>query len=96
MNRYSDLIDRIFLHADLLRELQPQEPLQRELFRTIRSAEDTILSGGRAITSPETFSLVRGGAFYALDALPESHALFQEAPGDLGSYWHGMVHRREG
>ena len=42
------------------------------------------------------FALVRGGLFYALDALPEAHAIFQEASDDRGAYWHGMLHRREG
>ena len=42
------------------------------------------------------FALVRGGLFYALDALPEAHAIFQEASDDPGAYWHGMLHRREG
>jgi hypothetical protein len=34
--------------------------------------------------------------FYAVDALDAGHKLFQDAAGDLGSYWHGMIHRREG
>jgi hypothetical protein len=42
------------------------------------------------------FALVRGGLLYALDAIQEAHAIFQDAKGDLGSYWHGMIHRREG
>ena len=42
------------------------------------------------------FALVRGGLLYAVDAIHEAHAIFQEAKGDLGSYWHGMMHRREG
>ena len=39
---------------------------------------------------------MRGALFYAVDALDAGHRIFQDAPGDLGSYWHGMMHRREG
>jgi hypothetical protein len=40
--------------------------------------------------------LVRGLLWYAVDALPQAHAIFQEESGFLGSYCHGMMHRREG
>jgi hypothetical protein len=96
MNRYSDLIDRVFLQDDLLKALRPSEPLNRELSRRIQMAADDLLSGGKKIGNPAAFALVRGGALYGLDALDEAHAIFQNAPGDSGSYWHGMVHRREG
>ncbi|HYR58734.1 MAG TPA: hypothetical protein VEO95_08905, partial [Chthoniobacteraceae bacterium] len=33
---------------------------------------------------------------YAADALDPAHRIFQDAHSDLGSYWHGMMHRREG
>ena len=39
---------------------------------------------------------MRGGLFYAIDALDDAHAFFQNAKGDLAAYWHGMMHRREG
>ncbi|MDB6175604.1 MAG: uncharacterized protein JWL59_4915 [Chthoniobacteraceae bacterium] len=96
MNRYSDLIDRIFLQDDFLKALRPSEPLNRELCRRIQIAGEDVLSGGKIISAPANFTLVRGGALYALDALAEAHAIFQDAQNDVGSYWHGMVHRREG
>jgi hypothetical protein len=40
--------------------------------------------------------LVRGLLWYALDGLAQAHAIFQEEPGFLGAYCHGMMHRREG
>lgn len=40
--------------------------------------------------------LVRGLLWYSVDALPQAHAIFQEESGFLGSYCHGMMHRREG
>lgn len=96
MKAYSDFIDRIFLHEGLLEKLTPSEPLSYDLLIRLREADDAALSGGRAILRPEIFALVRGGLFYAIDAIHEAHKFFQDAPGDLGAYWHGMMHRREG
>jgi hypothetical protein len=96
MKTYSDFVDRVFLRDGLLRKLIPSEPLDRELVRRIRAADDATLSGAGTIGNPATFALVRGGLLYAVDAVEEAHAIFQEAKGDLGSYWHGMMHRREG
>jgi hypothetical protein len=96
MANYSEFIERLFLREELLSELQPSEPADRELLRRLRASDDQALSGGKTIGNREMFSLVRGGLFYALDALDDCHALFQEAKSDEGSYWHGMMHRREG
>ncbi len=96
MSTYPDFIDRIFLLEDLLAKLTPGEPFSYELLLRIRDADDATLSGGQAIGHAANFALVRGGLFYAIDALHEAHALFQDAPGDLGAYWHAMLHRREG
>ncbi len=96
MSRYSDFIDRIFLREGRLEILIPTDALDLELVRRVRSATDATLAGDRPIADAATFALVRGGLFYVLDALPDAHALFQDAPGDLAAYWHGMMHRREG
>ncbi|MCE9610828.1 MAG: hypothetical protein K8R23_11600 [Chthoniobacter sp.] len=96
MKTFSEFIDRIFLHEGLLARLRPAEPLSYELQLRIRDASDAVLGGGRAIGQPEKFALVRGGLLYAVDAIHEAHTIFQEAKDDLGAYWHGMMHRREG
>jgi hypothetical protein len=96
MKTYSEFVDRILLHEDLLRRLIPSEPQSYELVHRIRDADDAMLSGNKTAADPATFALVRGGLLYAVDAIHEAHAIFQEAKGDLGSYWHGMMHRREG
>jgi len=97
MKNYSDLVDRVFLRDEhLLEKLLPTDPLDRDLLRKIQAASDAALSGGRTIGKPQTFALVRGGLLYAVDAIHEAHNLFQDSPGDLGAYWHGMMHRREG
>ncbi len=96
MKPYSDFVDRVFLQEKLLEKLIPSEPLDREMVRRIRGADDAIISGNQPLNNAEMFALVRGGLLYAVDAIDEAHAIFQGAKGDLGSYWHGMMHRREG
>ena len=96
MKTYSDVVDRVFLQEDLLKKLIPTEPLTYELVRRIQSAEDPAIAGERPIKNAEMFALVRGGLLYAVDGIHEAHTIFQDAKGDLGSYWHGMMHRREG
>jgi hypothetical protein len=96
MSRFSEFIDRILLQPELLQRLCPTEPLDWELLQRIRSADDAALAGERKIAAPARFALVRGGLLYAVDALDAAHRIFQDEKSDLGSYWHGMVHRREG
>ena len=96
MKTYSDFVDRVFLHENLLERLIPTEPVSYDLVHRIREAEDTTIAGGRSIGDAAMFALVRGGLLYAVDAIHDAHKIFQDAPGDLGAYWHGMMHRREG
>jgi hypothetical protein len=96
MKSYSEFIDRLLRADKLLEKLTPAEPLDWELPRRIGEASDATLAGGVEIGAAETFALVRGGLLYAVDALDPAHGFFQEAHTDLGSYWHGMMHRREG
>ena len=96
MKTYSDLVDRVFLQEKLLERLIPGEPLNYEMVRRIQAADDAAIAGGDSLKNAEMFALVRGGMLYATDAIHEAHTIFQDAKGDLGSYWHGMMHRREG
>ena len=96
MEGYSDFIDRLLLNPDLLRKLTPTEPVGWDLPAKIRDASDETLSGGKPIADGKMFALVRGALFCAVDALDDAHRIFQDDPGDLASYWHGVMHRREG
>jgi hypothetical protein len=96
MKSYSDLVERAFLDTDLLQTLCPSEPRNRELLRSIQEADEQTLSGGKTVGDARMFARVRGGLFYALDALDEAHVIFQQENDDLSAYWHGMMHRREG
>jgi hypothetical protein len=92
---YPDFINRVFGQPKLLHKLCPKEPLEGDLVRRIREADEAALSGGRTPADAAMFGLVRAGLFYAVDALDPAHRIFQEERSDLGSYWHGMMHRRE-
>ena len=96
MPAYPDFVAALLRREGLLGKLLPTEPLDVGLLLDLRASDDAALSGGQRIGDPAHFALVRGGLFYALDAIDEAHTFFQEAKGDLGSYWHGMMHRREG
>jgi len=96
MKTYSDFVDLILREEGLLQKLVPTEPLNYDLLLKLRAADDALLTDQRPIGKRPMFTLVRGGLFYALDAIDEAHKIFQDCPGDLGSYWHGMIHRREG
>ncbi len=96
MKSYSDLVERVFAGSDVLQKLCPSEPRDYDLLLRVRAADDLALSANRNVGHPKMFALVRGGLFYALDAIDEGHVIFQEANDDPGSYWHGMTHRREG
>ena len=96
MATYSDFIERLLLNPDLLKKLTPTEPLGWELPAKIRDASDEVLSGGKEIADARMFALVRGALLCAVDALDAAHRIFQDDASDLGSYWHGVMHRREG
>ncbi|RYD81566.1 MAG: hypothetical protein EOP84_10800 [Verrucomicrobiaceae bacterium] len=95
MPRYSDFIDRILLQPELLKKLCPTEPLDYSLVSRIREATDATLAGTAEADQSPAFRMVRGGLLYAVNALDPAHRIFQDEPSDLGSYWHGMMHRRE-
>ena len=94
--RYTEFVDRLLSQEDLLKNLIPKGPLDSDLIHSVRAVGDDVLAGEKGIVDATKFALVKGGLFYALDALPEAHAIFQDANDDPGAYWHGMLHRREG
>jgi hypothetical protein len=96
MPRYSDLADRVLNHAEFLSTLRPTIPLSYELSRNLREATDAEITGGATIADAAMFPFVRGGLLYAADELDAAHRIFQDEASSLGSYWHGMMHRREG
>ncbi len=95
MTSYSDFIDRVLLAEGLLGKLLPKDIHDRDLWRRVKQTDDAAVAGS-PIGDAGAFGLVRGGLLYALDDLDGCHQFFQDTASDLGSYWHGMMHRREG
>lgn len=95
MKTYSDFIDRLLFAEGLLSKLLPKDIGDREVWRRLQQADDATVAGA-PIGEAKAFRLVRGALLYALDDLDGCHKFFQDDPSDLGSYWHGMMHRREG
>jgi hypothetical protein len=80
--------------AELLRSL-PLAPLgpgkpHREVQRLEVAAS---VFGPQA--APDTAAACRAGLWLAFDFLDESHEISQEIHTVEGSYWHGILHRRE-
>ena len=96
MNRYPDFIQRLLLHERTLDEPLPKEPTDYELVIRVREIDDTRLFGSQPLAPGAPVALVRAGLFYYHNAMDDSHKQAAKSAGDLGSYWHGMVHRREG
>lgn len=96
MSEYSPLVKELLAEEDLLLRLRPTEPGHPDMLRRIRTAEEKELTGGAVLEHASYPRLIRAGLLYAYDAIDESHRIVQEIATDLGSYWHGMLHRREG
>src|SRR5580700_1936028 len=96
-NKYSPLVNELLGDPeDLLLRLTPSEPGPADIIRRIREAKDEDLTGGAVLADATYPQLIRAGLLYAHDAISESHRIVQGIANDLASYWHGMLHRRDG
>jgi hypothetical protein len=93
---YSSLASELLAEEDLLLRLRPAEPGSTEAILRIRNASEAELTGGAVLADATYPRLIRASLFYAYDAINESHRIVQEIGNNLASYWHGMLHRREG
>jgi hypothetical protein len=96
MNDYSPLVNEVLAEEELLLRLRPTEPGHPDALRRIRTAKEEELTGGAILALASYPRLIRAGLLYAYDAIDESHRIVQEIQTDEASYWHGMLHRREG
>ncbi len=83
----------------LLTDLPPGElgpgqpdPTRREQLEELTSAS---LFAGRTIADPQMAACCRAGLWLLHNYLDESHRISQEIHTPTGSYWHGIMHRRE-
>lgn len=54
------------------------------------------LGGGRPVVDRALGRACLSALWLWFDFLDESHKISQDLPGDTGSFWHGIMHRREG
>jgi hypothetical protein len=85
---------RPLLSGDRVPELGPgkPDPTQRS---TLASLTPEALFGTIKPRPPELAQCCLAGLWLLHDFLDESHTISQDIAGAEGSYWHGIMHRRE-
>jgi hypothetical protein len=85
---------RDFLAEASLNPLGPGEP-NRELIKKVRATKPTDIFGGASIRDEWMANALFAGLFLLADDLDRSHDFSQDISSPTGSYWHGIMHRRE-
>ncbi len=82
------------LGIEVIPELGPGKPLQEHKPRLSGLMEEDI-TGEENLTSGEMLSSCRSGLWLRFNFLEESHQISQGIHTPTGSFWHGIMHRRE-
>ena len=85
---------RSLIEENRLPELGPGRP-NASLRPTLEAVTNETLFGSKSVHQPEFAQCCRAGLWLLHDFLDESHAISQDIDTVEGSYWHGIVHRRE-
>ncbi len=91
--RYGPLVASL-LGQRRLPELGPGRP-EDSLRPTLQKLTTVSLAAGRPVRDATMLDCCRSGLWLQFDFLDESHTLSQEIDTPTGSYWHGIMHRRE-
>lgn len=75
--------------------LVPQKAWSRELTDTLEAASLDELFDGASLKNTTFAEAIKSGLLLWNDALDESHTISQGLADQTGSYWHGIMHRRE-
>ena len=75
--------------------LVPQNAWNTELTDALESAPLDKLFQGESLKNSTFGEAIKSGLLLWNDALDESHTISQELMNQTGSYWHGIMHRRE-
>ena len=95
---YPPRIDEIVRKLDARQPLPPLAPEKEwdaELTKQIRATPTTDLFDGRALKDSSLANVVKSALLLWNDALDDSHDISQGVGSTTGSYWHGIMHRRE-
>ncbi len=94
VNKYSSFIREIY-QPGKLNSLGPGQP-NLEYENRLREHSIDSLFGDRQIQDRHAAESCLSGLWLHHDFLNESHTLSQSIPTPSGSFWHGIMHRREG
>lgn len=75
--------------------LVPQKAWSSELTDTLEAASLNELFDGASFKNTTFAEAIKSGLLLWNDALDESHTISQGLADQTGSYWHGIMHRRE-
>ena len=95
---YPPQIDEIVQKLDARQPLPPLVPEKEwnsELTKQIQATPVTDLFNGQALKDSSLANAVKSGLLLWNDALDDSHDVSQSIRSKTGSYWHGIMHRRE-
>ena len=76
--------------------LAPEREWDRELTHRLESASLDEIFDGQLVKDATLGKAVQSGLLLWNDALDVSHTISQSIENETGSYWHGIMHRREG
>ncbi len=79
----------------VLPALVPKEAWRNELTDTLQSSSLDKLFDGQSLKNTIFGEAIKSGLLLWNDALDESHTISQGLTNQTGSYWHGIMHRRE-
>jgi hypothetical protein len=83
------------LNEPRLMPLDQGEP-NRAAFEQLTELDEARLLEGRPVRHRELAQACLAGLWLYHDFLEEAHRIIQSLHGRDGSYWHGIIHRREG
>jgi hypothetical protein len=92
-NAYGPAVAALLQRAPLC-PLGPAKP-HAEVSKQLAALDDAALFPGRKVVDREMVSCCLAGLWLLFDFLDESHAISQDVHTASGSYWHGIMHRRE-
>lgn len=90
--------------ADFIQKLETGNPLPplvpeqescADLTETLQAASTDALFEGQHVKDSTFADAIKSGLLLWNDALDASHTISQELANATGSYWHGIMHRRE-
>lgn len=90
----AEVIDKLETGNPLPR-LVPQEAWSSELTSALESASLDELFQGESLKNTTFGNAIKSGLLLWNDALNASHNISQGLENQTGSYWHGIMHRRE-